>query len=240
MLRAGLDGPVAAQLAGAAVLTCLAAGLAAFAPLALKFLMDAAASVADNPGPEAWVLVYAGVLASGRLVAEIRSMVFGRAEQALMRGLAHGAFSHALRLPAGYYAGKSTGEIQQVLENGVQGYRILLQHALLTAAPGLLELVLVAGIILAWLDGMFLAVFAAFAAAYGAVFVLTARGVVRAARHLSSARNGANAWLADGLMNQETVRAFCGHGAAARATTASPVSRRPGAGSTWQGSGPAS
>lgn len=215
MLRGHARSGARRQLICIGLLTLTAAGLAALAPLALKFLMDAASQsegslAGGGSGPEVWVLAYAGAMAAGRLVSEVRSLVFGAAEQALARGLARGALLHALRLPADYYSGRSTGEIQQVLENGIQGYRMLLQHALLTLGPGLFELVLMAAIILAWLDIVFLAVFGAFAAAYGAVFVVTARSVVRAARRVSAARIKANAWLADGLMNQETVRAGCG------------------------------
>lgn len=211
LLRRELRAPDAAYLAGAGALTLLAAFLAAFAPLALKLLMDAAAPDAGTAlRPEVWVVAYVSVLTLVRMISEGRTLLFGAAEQALTRKLGRGALLHALTLPAAYHSGKSTGEIQQILENGIQGYRNLLQHALLTLGPGIVELVLMAAIVFLWLDGAFLAVFAAFAAAYTAVFVLTAHGVVQSARKVSAVRIEANAWLADGLMNQETVRATCG------------------------------
>lgn len=215
MLRGQMGPDTGGLFTGIAAASALAAGLAAFAPLAFKFLMDAAVrwqdgARSDTAGPEVWALAYAGALALTRIVSEFRSLIFGAAEQKLVRGLGRGAFSHALRLPAEYHSGRSTGEIQQVLDNGVQGCRTLLQHALLTAGPGLIELAFMAAIILFWLDAVFFALFAAFAAAYGAAFALTARAVVGAAGRVSEARIDANAWLADGLMNQDVVRACCG------------------------------
>ncbi|HAY07808.1 MAG TPA: ABC transporter ATP-binding protein [Hyphomonas sp.] len=211
LLRRELGAPVAAHLAGAGALTLLAAFLATLAPLALKLLMDAAAPDAGAAlRPEVWVVAYVCLLALVRMISEGRTLLFGAAEQALTRKLARGALLHALTLPAAYHSGKSTGEIQQVLENGIQGYRTLLQHALLTLGPGIVELVLMAGIVFFWLDGAFLAVFAAFAAAYTAVFAATAIGVVQSARKVSALRIEANAWLADGLMNQDAVRATSG------------------------------
>jgi len=211
LLRRELEAPDVAYLASAGALTFLAAFLAALAPLALKLLMDAAAPGAGTAfRPEVWVVAYVSVLTLVRLISEGRTLLFGAAEQGLSRKLARGALLHALTLPAAYFSGKSTGEIQQVLENGIQGYRTLLQHALLTLVPGLVELFLMAGVILFWLDGAFLAVFSAFATAYTAVFVLTAHGVVQSARKVSAVRIEANALLADSLMHQETVRAACG------------------------------
>lgn len=210
VLRRSLGPAASARLALIAALTAMAAGLAAMAPLCLKFLTDAATIDAGLNAAAGWALAYAGALTLARLVSEVRSFLFGASEQDLVRGLARAAFLHALRLPAGYHSIHSPGEIQQVLENGLQGYRILLQHLLLTFGPAMVELVLVAGVILIWLDAEFLSVFAGFAAVYAAVFYVTARPIVRAARQVSGARIEANAWLASCIWNQETVRAASG------------------------------
>ena len=216
-LRRCLPAGAGKKLALIGALTLATTGFAALAPIALKFLTDAAASRAEGAAgglgifaAETLVAVYVAALVLARVVSEIRAAVFGAAEQAVVRALARDGLSHALQLPAAYYSAHASGEIQQTLENGILGYRILLQHILLTIGPGLLEVLLLCGIILFWLNAWYLAVFAAFAVAYGAVFAITAAGVLRAARGVSSARIDAHAWLTDCLANQETVRAFGG------------------------------
>jgi ATP-binding cassette subfamily B protein len=105
---------------------------------------------------------------------------------------------------------RSTGEMIQTLENGLQGFRLVLQHALFTLLPGLAEIVLICLLVLHFLDAAFLAVFALCAAGYALVFADGARRILRASRDVSSARIQASARLADGLMNIETVKAFGG------------------------------
>lgn len=189
---------------------CVIAGaaLSAAAPLALARLVD---SLADKAAPAGLLLgLYVAILGLARCAAEGRSFFYGRAEQDILRELSLGAVRHALSLPLVFLQARSPGALVQVLENGLQGYRLLLQHGVFTLLPGLLEIALMVVILASVLDGAFLAVFAACALVYGIVFAGGAARVMRTSRDVSAARIGVTAHLADGFQNIETVKALAG------------------------------
>lgn len=207
--RAGLCGAVACALA--------VSGLAAAAPIALKYLLDALSGEGPaSPGPGAgllpalWLATYAGAMLGGRLAGEVRGVLFGAAEQSVTRNLSRHAFGHVLALPVKQHLDRSTGAVVQTLENGLQGFRLVLQHGLFTLLPGLVEIALIAVLMLHFFDAAFLGVFVVCAGGYCLVFTDGARRILRASRGVSSARIRANARLSDGLMNFETVKAFSG------------------------------
>lgn len=205
--RAGL-------MLGAAVACALAAsGLAAAAPVALKYLLEALTGNLPDElsfAPAVWLAAYVAALLSGRLVSEGRSALFGAAEQSFVRRLSRDAFAHALALPIEVQMKRSTGAVVQTLENGLQGFRLVLQHGLFTLLPGIAEIALIAALMLHFFDAAFLGIFSICAAGYCIVFTDGARRILRASRAVSAARIEANAGLADGLMNSETAKAFSG------------------------------
>ncbi|MBA3069115.1 MAG: ABC transporter ATP-binding protein [Hyphomonas sp.] len=222
-LRAALT-PGDAGRMGAAVACGLAASVfAAAAPVALKYLLDALTpdGAAQGPGqtfvaPAVLLAAYVGALLLSRLAGEARGVLFGFAEQSVSRALSRRAFAHVLALPMASHLSRSSGGVIQTLENGLQGYRLILQHGLFTLLPGLVEIGLVGLLILHFLDPVFLLVFGVCAAAYGLVFSSGARRVLRASRAVSAARIEANARLSDGLLNVETVKAYCGEAVISR------------------------
>jgi ABC-type multidrug transport system fused ATPase/permease subunit len=217
ILRKSLGRRDGAALCGAAVCALAVSGMAAAAPVALKYLVDAVsenglagAGVLTGSSPAFWLAAYTGAMLAGRLAGEARSALFGAAEQSILRNLSRRAFAHVLALPMNQRLKRSAGEVVQTLENGLQGFRLILQHGLFTLLPGLVEITLIAVLLLQFFDAAFLGVFALCAAAYCLVFADGARRILRASRAVSSARIRASARLSDGLMNIETVKAFTG------------------------------
>ena len=217
ILRKSLGRRDGAALCGAALCALAVSGLAAAAPVALKYLLDAlseegrtSAGVLNGSSPALWLAAYAGAMLAGRLAGEARSALFGAAEQSILRSLSRRAFAHVLALPMNQHLKRSAGEVVQTLENGLQGFRLVLQHGLFTLLPGLAEIALISALMLQFFDAAFLGVFALCAAAYCLVFADGARRILRASREISSARIRASARLSDGLMNIETVKAFSG------------------------------
>jgi ABC-type multidrug transport system fused ATPase/permease subunit len=217
ILRKSLGCRDGAALCGAALCALAVSGLAAAAPVALKYLVDAVsenglagAGVLTGLSPDLWLAAYAGAMLAGRLAGEARSALFGAAEQSILRNLSRRAFAHILALPMNQHLKRSAGEVVQTLENGLQGFRLVLQHGLFTLLPGLVEIALISFLMLQFFDAAFLGVFALCAAAYCLVFADGARRILRASREVSSARIRASARLSDGLMNIETVKAFSG------------------------------
>ncbi|WP_430401969.1 ABC transporter transmembrane domain-containing protein [Hyphomonas sp.] len=189
----------------------------AFGPFALKLLIDwlsahGADSFQQNQGLilAALVASYVAAQVLGRIAAEVRMFLFGAADQAVARKLGRKVFAHVIALPLSFHRETSTGALTQTVENGLQGFRLVMQHAFFTILPGVIEVVLMSLVIARVLDLAFLAIFSACALAYAIVFSAGARTIMQASRAISSARIEANAALADSLLNVETVKAFGG------------------------------
>lgn len=213
VLMKSLDRRAGLMLGAAVVCALAASGLAAAAPVALKYLLEALTGNLPDElsfAPAVWLAAYVAALLSGRLVSEGRSALFGAAEQSLVRRLSRDAIAHALALPIEVQMKRSTGAVVQTLENGLQGFRLILQHGLFTLLPGIAEIALIAALMLHFFDAAFLGIFSICAAGYCIVFTDGARRILRASRAVSAARIEANAGLADGLMNSETAKAFSG------------------------------
>jgi ATP-binding cassette subfamily B protein len=197
------------MMAVLAALTVAGSGLAALAPLFLKFVMDSAAEP-DLFRAAMFALCYSAFLALARIAGEAKAAVYGAAEQRIVRMLSCRALSHVLQLPVGFFRARSTGYVQQTLENGLVGYRLLLHQSLMTIGPGLLEILILAALILIWLEPVFLIIFAGFAAAYAVIFAVCARSVFEAGRHTSAARTEAQSQLVGSLLNHEAIRLAVG------------------------------
>ncbi|WP_299950276.1 ABC transporter ATP-binding protein [Hyphomonas sp. BRH_c22] len=194
--------------------------LGAFGPLALKLLIDGLSAHGTNSFQQKQGLLLAVLLASyvaaqvlGRIAAEVRMFLFGAADQAIARKLGRKVFAHVIALPLSFHRETSTGALTQTVENGLQGLRLVMQHAFFTILPGVIEVVLMSLVIARVLDLAFLVIFSACALAYAIVFSAGARTIMKASRAISSARIEANAALADSLLNVETVKSFGGEGA---------------------------
>lgn len=204
------------------------AGFSALAPLLLAGLVDAL--VTGSPADGGLMLAYAACLGLARAAGEGRTFFHGRAEQAILRVLTLGLARHLMSLPMGFFDRQRSGALVQTLENGLQGYRLLLQHGVFTLLPALLEMALMAGIVAYALDARFLLVFAACALGYGAVFAGGAQRVLTASRRVSTARIGVTGELADSLRNIETVKACCGEAETSRRLDAGLLETR----RSWQ------
>lgn len=215
-IRPELDGGDLRRLGLAFACVVAAASLSALGPLALKLLIDTLTDPAGAVAPalvlSPLLLLIAYVAAGwfGRLASELRMLLFGSAEQSISRKLSRRLFEHVMALPLRFHLQRATGAVAQTLENGLQGYRLVMQHMLFTLLPGVLEILVMGVVIALVLDPVFLLVFGACALAYVLVFIDGARKVLRASRAVSAARIDANAQLADGLLNFEAVKSFSG------------------------------
>lgn len=216
-----LDRGAILALSVALALVAVAAVLAALAPVALKWLIDTLSGAGVSASnvlmlaPAALLIAYVGAQGLSRLAGELRMLLFGLAEQRLSRRLALSVFNHVMALPLKFHLERQTGAVGQTVENGLMGYRLILQHTVFTILPGLLELLVVAIVLASFFDSVFLAVFAVCALAYGLVFAHGARQVLTTSREVSSAKIKANAQLTDALLNFETVKLFTGEAAIA-------------------------
>lgn len=211
----------AALFFGAALCGLAASALTSVAPVAFKYLLDTLGQNSAVPqnafeSPASWLIVYTAASLLMRLAGDTRGYLFGMAEQSVSRQINLRAFSHTLALPMRAHLGQSTGALIQTVENGLQGYRLVLQQGLLTLAPAIVEITIIAGLFFHFFDPVFGFVFAACAAAYAIIFTDGAVRILRASRRLSRARVDTSAGLSEALLNIETVKAFGGEGPMAR------------------------
>lgn len=218
-IRPELDGSDVRRLSAALAYVAAGATLAALGPAVLAFLIDTLTQGgAALPGgglilaPLFLMAIYVGSQWLSRIVVELRAFLFGGVEQSVTRKLSRRLFSHIMALPLRFHLQRATGAVTQTLENGLLGYRIVLNHALFTILPALLEIIVMSIVIAVVLDPVFLLVFAACTVAYIIVFADGVRRVLRASREVSTARVDATAQLADGLINVDTVKSFSGEG----------------------------
>ncbi len=213
LLRACTDARVRRRWLAAVVLVSAGGLLAALAPLALKSMVDAVAgsTAADQAAASAVVLfgaAYVLALGLGRLLAEVRPLLTGTAEQRLLARLTQRLFKHLLALPLQFHLDRRSGELVHGVHLASRGFQLLVIHVVTSLLPVVVEIATVA-VVLASLDQPALVgCFAATALAYLVVFASASPVITTRARQVSEASVGVNATLTDALSNCETVKCF--------------------------------
>ena len=188
----------------------LASVFTALGPLALKNVVDAIAG--DSTGTEVsiTVLVILYVLTQwlARGTGELRALLYAYAERRMFRTLSEKLFAHIMRLPLRFHLGRQTGAIGQTLQNGLQGYELILHHLVFTFLPVVAELATIV-IVLARLDQpIFFAFYAGASLCYAIVFGVTVSRVMKTANAASATSIDASATMTDSILNYETVKYF--------------------------------
>ena len=201
---------VKTRLALAVSSLVLASVFTALGPVALKNVVDAIAR--DRPGTEVSITVLAILYVLTQWLArgagELRALLYAYAERRMFRRLSENLFAHVMRLPLRFHLGRQTGAIGQTLQNGLQGYELILHHLVFTFLPVVAELATIV-IVLARLDQpIFFAFYAGAALCYAFVFALTVSKVMRTANAASATSIDASATMTDSILNYETVKYF--------------------------------
>ena len=184
--------------------------LTALGPLALARLVDSFANKSTVPALSMTVLAVLYVLSQwfARSIGEIRGLVYARAERRMFRTLSERLFSHVMRLPLRFHLERQTGAINQTLENGLQGYQMIVHHLVFTFLLLVVELGTTSAILIGLKQTVFFILFAAALLCYAVAFGIAAFRVANAASSASSAHIDASASMTDGVINYETVKYF--------------------------------
>lgn len=203
----------------------------ALAPIALKFAIDGlttfpdtgqlttinqeAFSIADftsvssiTIGPVFLLLVYIFSLWLSRSLGEIRWFFFGTADQRLHRRLSRHLFSHIMMLPMAFHLERKTGALNQTLVQGLAGYSILLNHAVFSILPIIVELLIISVVLAYLFQPVFLIILGLSTLAYGAAFALGVNRITGPVRNVANAQIKTYANLTDSILNYETVKYF--------------------------------
>lgn len=211
MVWAGATPFVKRRLALVLGLVIGASAINAVGPLALKGLVDGLVASAARPsGPTAALLVglYVGSQWLSRTVGEARSFLYSQAERRTSRLWSERVFAHLMQLPLGFHLQRQTGALTQMLQNGLQGYQMVLQSLMFTVFPVATELGTIAVIVGRLHRPVFLALFTGALLFYAVAFAHAARTTVRESRRATAAQVEASAVLTDSLLNYEIVKNF--------------------------------
>jgi ABC-type transport system involved in Fe-S cluster assembly fused permease/ATPase subunit len=201
---------VKVRLFMAVALLVLAAICMALGPVALKNVVDAIAGDNTSADVSIAVLVILYVLTQwlARGAGELRALLYAYAERRMFRTLSEKLFAHVMRLPLRFHLGRQTGAIGQTLQNGLQGYQLILHHLVFTFLPVVAELATIV-VVLGRLDQpIFFAFYAGASLCYAIVFGFTVSKVMRTANAASELSIDASATMTDSILNYETVKYF--------------------------------
>lgn len=201
---------VRARLTTVLALVVTASILTALGPIALKLVVDGFTGQTQGPPLSPLLLIGLYVLSQwlARSIGEVRGLVYARAERRLFRAVSERLFAHLMQLPLRFHLKRQTGAINQTLENGLQGYQMILHHLVLTFLPVTAELGTIVLVLTRLAQPVFLGLFCGALVCYAAAFARAAKTVSRAAKVASAAHVAANAAMTDSLLNYETVKYF--------------------------------
>jgi len=208
VLWQGLPAAHRRRLLLVAALVALGAAIQGLSPLALKAAVDGLATGHLQVALMA-VTAYAAMAGLSRALRQAVSLAHGQVARGLERDLYRRTYAHALALPHAVHLGRKAGELARTVTDGVRGWRRMMDAAVFTALPFVVEIGTVAAVLLAAaVPAPLVGVLLAFAVAYGLVFH---RGIQRQREGFRSAARAdaeAQGVAADALANQETVKLF--------------------------------
>ena len=202
---------VRVRLAAVLFLVVTASVLTALGPIALKLVVDALAGQSRGGAPASLVLLLgAYVLAQflARAAGEVRGLIHARAERRMFRTLSERLFAHLMQLPLRFHLERQTGAVGQTLEQGLQGYQMILHHFVFTFLPVIAELGAIVFVLAGLSRPVFLCLFCGALICYAVVFAHAAATVSQSARAASAEQVAAHAAITDSILNYETVKYF--------------------------------
>ncbi|WP_161993553.1 ATP-binding cassette domain-containing protein [Muricoccus nepalensis] len=189
-------------------LVALGAGVQGLSPLALTTAVDNLTSGNLSFALLA-ALAYAGMAGTSRALRQGVSLAYGTVARGFERDLYRQAYAHALALPHAVHLDRRAGELARTVTDGVRGWRRMLDAAVFTALPFVVEVGTVCAVLIsAAVPSSILGVLLAFVLIYGLVFhrgILEQRGSFRTAAKADAEAQGV---ASDALANEETVKLF--------------------------------
>ncbi|HET9394445.1 MAG TPA: ABC transporter transmembrane domain-containing protein, partial [Nitrospiraceae bacterium] len=188
----------------------LASVFTALGPVALKNVVDVLAGDSGGAEMSITVLVILYVLTQwlARGAGELRALLYAYAERRMFRALSERLFAHIMRLPLRFHLGRQTGAIGQTLQNGLQGYELMMHHFFFTFLPVTAELATIVVVLSRLSQPIFFAFYASASLCYAILFGVTVSKVMRIANAASATSIDASATMTDSILNYETVKYF--------------------------------
>ena len=208
-----------------AMVLLLAAKLATIAvPFTFKWATDALAGQGSAPiaaqdwlawtiaAPIAMTVAYAGMRILMASLTQLRDGLFARVAMHAVRRLAHRTFEHMHQLSLRFHLERKTGGLTRVLERGRNGIETIVRMVILQAAPTVVELGLVVGVLFYQFDWRYVAVILVTVALYMGYTYQATEWRIGIRRKMNESDTEANTKAIDSLLNYETVKYFNAEG----------------------------
>jgi ABC-type transport system involved in Fe-S cluster assembly fused permease/ATPase subunit len=177
-------------------------------PFFLKAVVDEVSRPRLAAIPLAALIAYGAARLGSALFGEVQDAVFAKVGERAGRRMALRVYEHLFQLSLAYHLQRRTGELSRAIERGVKSMSFLLQTALFSMAPVLVEFVLVIAVLLARYPLSFAAITFATVGAYAVFTIVTTNWRTRFRREMNERDNEFSGAAVDGLINYEVVKAF--------------------------------
>ena len=177
-------------------------------PFFLKMVIDQVSRPSLAAVPVAALIAYGAARLGASLFGELQDAVFAKVGQRAGRRMALRVYEHLFQLSLAYHLQRRTGELSRAIERGVKSMAFLLQTALFSMAPVLVEFVLVLAILLWRYPFSFAAITFVTVAAYAVFTIITTNWRTRFRQEMNDRDNEFSGAAVDGLINYEVVKAF--------------------------------
>ena len=181
-------------------------------PVTLKWIVDAmspASSVRVIAAvPFLLLLAYGAARLAVTLFTELREFFFAKVSQRAVRRVALETFEHLHRLSLRFHLARQTGGLSRDIERGTRGISTLLNFALFSIVPTLVEFALVCAL-LAWnYDWTFVAITVVTLMGYIGYTIVVTEWRTTFRKEMNELDSKANSKAIDSLLNYETVKYF--------------------------------
>jgi ATP-binding cassette subfamily B protein len=179
-------------------------------PFALKLIIDGFTEnkPALSLGIGLLIALYVFCQWVAKALQDVRWLMFSRVEKRLMSSVSEQLFAHVMHLPLRYHLQRSTGAINQTLENGLSGIRLILFHLCFTLLPIGVHLVATGWILFSLGKPVFLLIFCAAVICYGTAFWYFVAHGQKSSERASAAAVRSTALMTDNILAYEIVKYF--------------------------------
>ena len=152
--------------------------------------------------------LYGALRFASSLFTELREILFARVSQESVRRIALEVFRHLHALSLRFHLERQTGGVTRDIERGSRSIGSLINYALYSILPTLVELSLVLAILVARYDRVFVLITLASLTAYIVFTVVVSNWRIALRRRVNDMDSAANTQAIDSLLNYETVKYF--------------------------------
>lgn len=189
-------------------------------PFTFKWATDALSGTGSAPvAPSNWMLwliaspiamtaSYGLVRVLMAVFTQWRDGIFAKVAMHAVRKLAYLTFVHMHELSLRFHLERKTGGLTRVLERGREGIEVIVRMVILQAAPTVVELTLVMGVLFWQFDWRYAAVVATTIVIYCYYTYVATEWRIDIRRKMNESDSDANTKAIDSLLNYETVKYF--------------------------------